>query len=238
MVIRFIFTKLQKMGQFSLPHALIRNNLSANQLQKLVAGFVAFEENAREGRCSGDGVGFLHTAHGHAGVHGFDDHGDTQRVQGLLDAITDLLGEAFLYLQPAGVGFHYAGDFAEAGYFSLGNVGDMRLADERKHVVLAQGEQFDVLYDDHVVVRFLEKGAFDEGLSVLEIPLGKELHGLRYPFRRLLQAFARGVFPEQAQNGLNVRCDFLRGLFIVFFYFFVRHGLFFVADVLRIRLQK
>ena len=38
----------------------------------------------------GDGVLLLHTAHLHAHVLGFDDYHDTQRVEGLLDALLDL----------------------------------------------------------------------------------------------------------------------------------------------------
>ena len=205
--------------------------LLAYQLQELVARLVAFEENARESRCGGDGVGLLDAAHGHAGVHGFNDNGNAQWMEGVLDAVADLLGEAFLHLQTAGIRFHHAGNLAQAGDFPFGNIRHMGLADERQHVVLAQGEQLDVLHNDHVVVRLLEEGALDNGFSVLEIALGEELHGLGHTLRRFLQAFAGGVLSQQAQDGLNVGGNLLRSLGIVFFNLSVCHGLFFVAIV-------
>ena len=171
-------------------------------------------------------------------MHGFDDYGHAQRVQGILDAVSDLFRKTLLDLQPAGIGFHDAGDFAQAGNLSLGDICHMRFADEGEHMVLAEGEEFDVLDDDHVVVGLLEEGAFDDGLPVLEIPLRKELHGLGHTFRCLLQPLACGILSQQPQDGFDVAGNLPGGLFVVFFYLFVRHGLFFVADILRIRTAK
>ena len=105
----------------------------------------------------------------------------------------------------------------------------MGFADERQHVVLAQGEEFDVLHDDHVVVGFLEQGALDDGFPVLEISLGEELHGLRYALRSFDKALPLYILSEELQDGLDVRGDFVCGVLVVFFYFPVCHGLFFVA---------
>ena len=96
-------------------------------------------------------------------------------------------------------------------------------------MVFAQGEQFDVLDNDHMVIRLLEQGALHDGFPVLEIPLGKELHGLGHALRGLEKAFTFHVLSQETQDGLDVPRNFLRGFFVVFLYFPVCHGLFFVA---------
>ena len=204
--------------------------LLLNEFEELVAGLVTLEEDAGEGRCRGDGVGFLYAAHGHAGVHGFDDDGDAQRVQGLLDAVADLFGQAFLDLQATGEGLHDAGHLGQAGDFALGDVRDVRLADKRQHVMFAQGEKLDVLDDDHMIVRFLKQSALDDGLTVLEVSLCEELHSLGNTLRSFDETFALHILTQQSQNGFYMPRDLLRSFFVVFFYFSVCHGLFFVAD--------
>ena len=87
-------------------------------------------------------------------------------MEGLLDAVADLLRQALLDLQAAGVGLHHAGDLGEPGDAAVRDVGDMGLADEREHVVLAQREQLDVLDQDHLAVRLREYGGTDDGLAV------------------------------------------------------------------------
>ena len=106
----------------------------------------------------------------------------------------------------------------------------MGLADERQHVVLAQGEEFDVLDDDHLVVRLVEDGRLHDGGAVLPIPLCQELPGLRHPFRRLDESLPLRILSEQFQDGLYMRCEFICRLFVVFFYLSVRHGIVFVAN--------
>ena len=114
--------------------------LSPYQLQELIPGLLALEENAGEGRSCCDGVGLLDAAHTHTGVHGFDDDGNAKGVEGFLDAVPDLLSEALLDLEAAGIGFHHAGNLAEAGDLAVGDVCHVGLADEGEHMVLAQGE--------------------------------------------------------------------------------------------------
>lgn len=52
------------------------------------------------------------------------------------------------------------------------------LAGEWDHVVLAHGEHLDILYDDELVVTFVEDSFVDEVLDVLLVSLGEEEHGL------------------------------------------------------------
>ena len=56
-------------------------------------------ERSREGGGGCYGVLFLNTAHLHAHVLCFYDYHHTHRVEGFLNAVLYLLGEAFLYLQ-------------------------------------------------------------------------------------------------------------------------------------------
>ena len=59
-------------------------------------------------------------------------------------------------------------------------ISEMRayLAGEWNHVVLAHGEDLDILYDDKLVVALVEDSFVDEILDVLLVALGKEEHGL------------------------------------------------------------
>ena len=162
-------------------------------------------------------------------MHGLDDDSDAHRVEGLLDTVADLLGQALLDLQAAGVSLHHAGDLGKPGDAAVRDVGDMGLADKREHVVLAQGEQFDVLDQDHLAVRLREYGGTDDGLAALLIALRQELPGLRHALGRLDEPLALRVLAQQLENGFHMPCEFLRGFFVVFFDFPVCHGIVFVA---------
>ena len=199
-------------------------------MQELVAGLVGLQEDAREGRCRGDGVGFLDAAHGHAGVHRLDDDRDAERLQGILDAVADLLRQALLDLQAAGIGLDHARDLGQAGDPPVRDIGHMCLADERKHVMLAQREQFDVLDQDHLAVRLREDGGLYDFLTILEISLRQELHGFRHALRRLGETFPLDVLAEELENGLDVAREFLRRFFVVFFQLSVCHGIVFAAS--------
>lgn len=52
------------------------------------------------------------------------------------------------------------------------------LAGKWDHVVLAHGEDLDVLHDDELVVALVEDGFVDKVLHVLLVSLGEEEHGL------------------------------------------------------------
>ena len=208
-------------------------------MHELVPGAFVLEESARKGRRHGDGVRFLDAAHGHAGVHGLDDHGDAPGMQGILDAVADLLGQALLDLQAAGVSLYDAGDLGKSRDLSVGDVGDMGLPDERQHVVLAQGEEFDVLDDDHLVVGLVENGGLHDGSAILSVTLCQELPGLGHPFGRFDESLPLRILSEQFQNGLYMSCELFCRLFVVFFYLSVRHGIVFVANGLcKIGLQN
>ena len=47
----------------------------------------------------GDAALLLYAAHHHAHVPGFDDDGDAEGVEGLVDRLEDLIGQPLLYLE-------------------------------------------------------------------------------------------------------------------------------------------
>jgi hypothetical protein len=81
-----------------------------------------------------------------------------QRLQHVLDALGDLRGHLLLHLEAARVGLDHARQLADADHLAVGQVADVDLADDRRHVVLAMAFVLDVAQHDHLVVAgdFLE----------------------------------------------------------------------------------
>ena len=88
---------------------------------------------------------------------GLDDDHHAERVEGLLDALLDLEREALLNLEAVGEDVDHAGDLAQARDVAAGDVGHVHLTEEGQDVVLAEGEEVDVLDDDHLLVVFFLK---------------------------------------------------------------------------------
>ena len=95
---------------------------------------------------------FLNAPHHHTHVLCFDHHHDTQRVQRLLDAVLDLHSQAFLDLQAAGKDIHYPGNLAQTRNIFLGNISDMGLSEERKHMMFTQRKEINIFYNNHLLV--------------------------------------------------------------------------------------
>ena len=128
------------------------------------------------------------------------------------------------------IGLHHAGDLGKAGDSPVRDIGHVRLADEGKHMVLAQREQLDVLDQDHLAVRLREDSGLDNLLAILEITLGQELHGFCHALRGLEETFPLDVLTEELEDGLDVPCEFLSGFFVVFFQLSICHGIVFAAS--------
>jgi len=175
----------------------------ADQREKLRARFVRVAEASEHRGCNGGGVLFFDAPHHHAEMAGFDDYAYALRLDYFLNGFGDLGGEALLNLQAAGEEFDEARNFAEADYFSVGDVGDVDFAEERKHVMFAKAEHFDVLDDDHFVVGDGEEGAFEEGLGVFGIAASEELHRFAHALGSLQKAFALRVFAEADKHFLD-----------------------------------
>ena len=194
-----------------------------DQLEELVTGAGRGQEDSGEGRCCGKGVGLLHPPDLHTGMVRLYHHGNTQRMKCVLEAVSDLHRQTLLDLQAACECINYACNLAESGDLSVRDVGDVALADEREHMVLAGTVQLDILDYYHLLVFLLEHRALNNLRAVLRISLCEELKGLRHALRRLDQAFALRVLPYQAQYLFYVRCNLLCCLSIIFFFLIIWH---------------
>src|SRR5690606_13998134 len=91
-------------------------------------------------------------ARGHAFVRGLDHHTHAARRQHPFDAMRDLRGHLFLHLETARVGLDHPRELADANHLAVRQVAHVRLADDRRHVVLAVALELDVAQHDHLVV--------------------------------------------------------------------------------------
>ncbi len=119
---------------------------------------------------------------------------------GFGDGVGDLRGEALLHLQAAGEDIDEARDLGEADDLAVGDVGDVRLAEEGQQVVLAEGEEFDVLDDDHLVVVDVEEGGVEDGVDVHGVAAGEEGHGFFHALGGVEEAVAGGVFADAEEQ--------------------------------------
>ena len=95
-------------------------------------------------------------AHHGAQVGRLEDDADPLRLQPFLQELGDLLGEAFLDLEPARVHLDDARDLREPDHAAARDVGDRGGPEERQQVVLAERVERDVLDDDHLAVVDIE----------------------------------------------------------------------------------
>ena len=79
---------------------------------------------------------------------------------------------------------------------AVGDVGDMRLAVKRQHMMLAERIKFDVLHQHHLLVLFAERRRADDLQRVFVISFRQERHCLGHPFGGLLQPFACGILAQ------------------------------------------
>src|SRR5580698_3218617 len=119
---------------------------------------------------------FLDATHHHAEVTRLDDDPDSLRLDGALDGFGDLGGEALLNLEAARESVDETRDFAQADYFSVGDVGDVHFAEKGQEVVLTQAEHLDVFYDYHLIVINGEQGLEQKSRRIVFISLDEKLH--------------------------------------------------------------
>jgi len=102
-----------------------------------------------------------HTTRCHAMMRCLDDHADAFRLEHILNAMGDLCGHGFLYLQAARECLDNTGEFADADNVAIRQVANVGPADDRRHVVLAMRLELDISQDNHfiVAVDFIERSA-------------------------------------------------------------------------------
>ena len=99
---------------------------------------------------------YAYTDTDHAHVTRLHDHPDPRGGDGLPHGGGDLPGEPLLDLEPPAVHLDYAGQLGEPQHLAPGQVADADLAHEGDHVVLAQGEELNVLYHHHLISVLIE----------------------------------------------------------------------------------
>ena len=100
------------------------------------AGIVAHQAVQR--RRDGARARLLDAAQRHAHVLGLDHDADALRLELALEPARDLRGQPLLDLQRAGEELDHAGELRQADDPLAGQVADVRDADERQQVVLAE----------------------------------------------------------------------------------------------------
>ena len=142
-----------------------------------------------------------------------------QRIEVLLQRVRDLVGEALLHLQAAREHIHDARNLAQADHLVTRDVGDMRLADERQHVMFAHRVVLDISHDDHftLAVFHLEHRAVDDRLDVLTVAFEQLIVHLGDPVRRAQQAIPVGVFAHLQQDQAHRIFDFFAGIGLLHF---------------------
>jgi len=167
-----------------------------HQIQEFHPRGVVVVKAAEHGRRDHHGILLLDAPHHHAQVLGLHDDAHALRVDGVLEDARDLLGHAFLDLEPPRKALDHARELAHPVHLVLGDVADVALAEKRQHVMLADAVELDVLHDDHVVALFVEDGVLDEPGGIFLVTLEEKFIGLAHPFRRLEKPFAFGILAD------------------------------------------
>ena len=163
-----------------------------------------------------DGSLLLDATHLDAHVLSLDHHDSAKGIEGLLEAIANLLGQVLLHLQTVGEDVHHARYLAESYDVAIGNIGHVHLAEEGQNVVFAKGIELDVLDHHHLVVILMENGRFEGGNRIHRITPGQFKEGARQTFWSALQSLTLRVF-SNGQKALST------GVFQKFYLFFSIH---------------
>src|SRR5664280_206553 len=179
---------------------------SAQQHHDLGATFCIRSHRSAQSESLGLGTSSARTAHRHAEVLSFNDDGNAIWPQILIEKISDLRRQAFLHLRPLGKTVDDPGKFGKSDDLApLGDIGDMRLADERQQMMLTNGIERDIAHDDKflVLLRLIEQ--FQE-LPWILFETGKDfsIH-ICNALRRLEKSLAVRVFPNCEQELTHCR---------------------------------
>ena len=121
-------------------------------------------------------------------------------MQRLHERVSDLRRQLLLNLQPPGEDIHDARNFRKPDHFPVGNVGNVRLADEGQKMMLAHRIKLDVLHENDLARVRSENRLVNDGVEILAITVGQKLVGFRRPDRSLEQTFALRILTDRFQN--------------------------------------
>src|SRR5271165_6026606 len=101
----------------------------ANQRKEFIAGFLFLELSQHRAGYRAR-VLLLNSAHHHTQVLGFQNHADAKRFELLQQALSDLLGQAFLNLQATSKYINYSRYLTEANHLVSCEIPYVRLSEE------------------------------------------------------------------------------------------------------------
>jgi hypothetical protein len=133
----------------------ISARIGLNQFKKFVARLHAFKYTSKSGGL-GNGILFLNSPHHHAHMPCLNDNGGTHGLKVILKAMKDFMGETFLHLKASAKDVNQPGQLAQPYDIAVRDIGNMRFAKKRKHVVLTKAVKFNVFDQDHFTVIFPE----------------------------------------------------------------------------------
>src|SRR5258706_6268794 len=185
-----------------------------DQADKLGARAVLLKFAGKRGRRR-DRMLFLDAAHDHAQVLRFNHHRDAQRLQCFLNAIAAFDREPLLHLQPARKRVDHARDFRQADDMSVGDIGDVRLAEKRQYVVLAQRVDLDIFHDHHLLILFLEHRRAQDRRRIEIVAVREKLQRFGNALGGFDEAFACRVFTQRREHVVIAARDALDRIVIV-----------------------
>src|SRR5450755_1600711 len=109
---------------------------------------------------------FLHATHHHAEMARLDHDSHTLWLDSLLNGLRNLSRKPFLNLQTPREDFDQPGNFAQADYFAVRDVGYVDLTKKRQNVMLTQAEHLHVFDDHHLVISHSEQGFLEHRLGI------------------------------------------------------------------------
>src|SRR6516164_3388497 len=168
----------------------------------------------------------LNSAHHHAQMSRLDHNAHTLRSDCTVNRVSDLRCESFLHLQSPRKDLHQPRNSGESNHFSIRDIRDVDLSEERQKMVFAQTEHLNILDDHHFVVSYVEHRAQQNLLRVLLVALGQILHRSFHTFGSVPESITLWVFAEtkqhfphevlQARTGQGLRFKYCLQLFTQF----------------------
>lgn len=160
----------------------------------------------------GHATGVLDATHGLAHVLALEDDGETEgfTVECVGEHVDDVVTETLLELHARGTISHYAGYLADAqdAACGRGDVGEVVLAKEGKHVVLAHGIVVACIEDDVAGVGIVGEGG-DGGLVGRFVATEDLLPHAQNAVRGAGQALAIGVLADVGNEGAECLASLL-----------------------------
>src|SRR5258708_15524263 len=130
----------------------LRAALDIDEAQKLRARAGIRAKGAQHFARDHRDAAFVNAARRHALMHCVDHDPDAARLENIVDARGNLRGELLLHLKPARVTVDDSRELADADDAIGGQVTDMGVADNGRHVMLAKRFETDVAEHHHFIV--------------------------------------------------------------------------------------